>query len=190
MREGAGDVTDGVASLEELEGLSAPPSITSAFKNAMRNLAAGVSVVTVGTDDEASGFTATSVVSLSVDTPSVLVSIDSSSASWPILHRSCRFTVNLLSASHHEIAETFAGRRGLRGNQRYVDPRWQRSAGQVPYLLDALAVIECDLEEAIPRYSHVILIGNVVKVAFGGARTPLVYWQGGYNQVRERSREL
>lgn len=158
-------------------------SVASDFRKSMRNLAAGVSVVTVGTGSEASGFTATSVVSLSVETPTLLVSLNRQSTSWPLIQTSRRFAVNILSATHLDIAETFAGRRGVKGIDRYVDPNWQMGAGRVPYLLDALAVIECDLEEALPRYSHAILIGRVVNVVAKSAQSPLVYWQGGYNRL-------
>lgn len=44
----------------------------SDFKAAMRLLAGGVVVVTVGAGDERTGFTATSVVSLSAEPPSTL----------------------------------------------------------------------------------------------------------------------
>lgn len=155
----------------------------------MRNLAAGVSVVTIGTGNNSSGFTATSVISLSVDTPTLLVSINRSSASWALVQSSSRFAVNILSSAHSEIAEIFAGRRGLTGSDRYVDPRWQQSADNVPSLDDALAVIECDLEEAIPRYSHALLIGRVRKVTCGGQKQPLVYWQGNYNQLSDGAAE-
>lgn len=137
-------------------------SIANAFRNSMRNLAAGVSVVTVGSGGNSAGFTATSVISLSVDTPTLLVSINRNSASWSLVQSSGRFAVNILSSAHSEIAETFAGRRGLTGSDRYIDPRWQQSAERVPRLIDALSVIECDLEEAITRYSHALLIGREI----------------------------
>ncbi|WP_108395450.1 flavin reductase family protein [Devosia submarina] len=167
----------------EIEFRQAQSSVASDFKKSMRNLAAGVSVVTVGTGSQASGFTATSVVSLSVDTPTLLVSLNRESTNWPLIQTSRRFAVNILSATHLEIAETFAGRRGVKGIDRYIDPNWQMGAGRVPYLLDALAVIECDLEEALPRYSHAILIGRVVNVLAKSTQSPLVYWQGGYNRL-------
>lgn len=183
MRE---DVDDGVVTLTyqgEFEKDCHQSSLAGDFRDSMRNLAASVSVVTIGTGGEASGFTATSVVSLSVDTPTVLVSLNRSSASWAIVRRSRRFAINILSANHRDIADTFAGRRGLHGRDRYIDPRWLEATGRIPRLADALSVIECELEEAIERYSHAILIGRVTNVATNNALNPLVYWQGKYNQI-------
>jgi flavin reductase (DIM6/NTAB) family NADH-FMN oxidoreductase RutF len=106
-----------------------------------------------------------------------------SSANWSLVQRSRRFAVNILSSAHVDIADTFAGRRGLAGHDRYIDPRWQLGPGRVPRLRDALAVIECELEEAIQRYTHAILIGRVVDVVSDNSRSPLVYWQGGYSHI-------
>lgn len=153
------------------------------FRAAMRNLASGVSVVTAGVGAQASGFTATSVISLSVEPPTLLVSVNQASATWPLIGADGRFTVNMLAPEHREIAETFAGRRGFSGRDRYNDLRWHRASGQVPYFTDALCVLECELEEALPRHSHVLLIGHVVKVMDAGNRSPLVYWRGQYRDI-------
>lgn len=186
MREDVEDVVSNSASIE-IDRTGAEALGVSDFRSSMRNFATSVTVVSVGAGSEASGFTATSVISLSVDTPTLLVSINRSSANWPLVQRSRRFAVNILSSAHVDIAETFAGRRGLKGHDRYIDPRWQQGPGRVPHLRDALAVIECELEEAIQRYSHAILIGRVVSVVSDNSRCPLVYWQGGYSQLCNRS---
>ena len=55
------------------------------FRSAMRHLTGGVSVITVGRGSEVSGMTVTSVSSLSVDPPSLIVGINRSSSSWPLL---------------------------------------------------------------------------------------------------------
>ena len=57
------------------------------FRGAMRHLVGGVSVVTVGRGEDISGMTVSSVASLSVDPPSLIVSISRTSSSWPLLLR-------------------------------------------------------------------------------------------------------
>ena len=57
------------------------------FKDSMRHLAGAVSVITVGRGEDRTGFTATSVSSLSIEPPSILVSLNRSSSSWPVLQR-------------------------------------------------------------------------------------------------------
>jgi hypothetical protein len=51
------------------------------FRNAMRHLAGGVSVITVGQAKDITGMTVTSVLSLSVDPPTLIVSINRESSS-------------------------------------------------------------------------------------------------------------
>jgi len=162
---------------------AAEADLELSFRASMRQLAGAVSVVTVGEGAQRTGFTATSVTSLSIDPPALLVSLNRNSASWPIVQSNRRFTVNILSSTHRQIAETFAGRRGLKGVDRYADVRWQQQHGETPALIDALAVIECDLEEAIERYSHAILIGRVLSVTHRAGIDPLVYWQGDYRRL-------
>ena len=67
------------------EAISDVDQETRAFKNAMRHLAAAVSVVTTGRGDQRTGFTATSVTSLSMEPPALLVCLNrqsSASSAW------------------------------------------------------------------------------------------------------------
>lgn len=63
--------------------MSAEALISEAdFKLSMRHLAGAVSVITVGDGRHRTGFTATSVSSLSAELPSVIVSVNPASSSW------------------------------------------------------------------------------------------------------------
>jgi len=79
------------------------------FRGAMRHLAGGVSVITPGGSD-ISGMTVTSVSSLSVEPPSLIVSVNRAASSWPLLKRYGHFGVNILTADQIDIAERFTGR--------------------------------------------------------------------------------
>src|SRR5450432_1359093 len=85
------------------------------FRSAMRHLAGGVSVITVGRDTDITGMTVTSVASLSVEPPTLIVSINRGSSSWPLLKRLGVFGVNILTADQLDIAERFTGKDGLKG---------------------------------------------------------------------------
>jgi Flavin reductase like domain len=90
------------------------------FRAAMRQLAGGVSVITAGQGDEITGMTVTSVSSLSADPPSLIVSVNRASSSWPLLQRHPFFGVNILSADQIDVAERFAGKDGLKGADRFA----------------------------------------------------------------------
>ena len=85
------------------------------FRSAMRHLASGVSVITVGRGTEITGMTVTSVSSLSVDPPSLIVGINRAASSWPLLKRYGFFGVNILNADQLDIAERFTGKDGSKG---------------------------------------------------------------------------
>jgi len=171
--------------MSPLENTRFAPSVeltvdTGRFKDAMRHLAGAVSVITVGQGDERTGFAATSVSSLAIDPPSVLVSLNRSSSSWPVLQRYGRFAVNILTDTQRDIAERFAGRDGIKGAARYEGAQWHELVTGTPTLANALAVLDCDLEEAIDRHSHSILIGRVRAITIRSDASPLLYWHGAY----------
>lgn len=153
------------------------------FRSAMRHLVGGVSVITVGRGDEIAGMTVSSVSSLAIDPPSLIVSVNRNASSWPLLQRDRAFGVNILAASQLDIAERFAGKGGLKGAARFEGAEWRRRVTGVPLLAGALAAIECEVEELIERHSHAIVIGRVVHLDVGPAAAALAYWQGGYVTV-------
>jgi flavin reductase (DIM6/NTAB) family NADH-FMN oxidoreductase RutF len=153
------------------------------FKGAMRALAGAVSVITVGTGAERTGFTATSVSSFSIDPPTLLVSVNTNSSSWPALVKAGAFAVNILGHDQASVADRFAGRGGIKGNDRYVGWPWQRLGTGTLGLEGAVAVIDCELDEALERHTHAILLGRVRSVTVNGEAQPLLYWDGSYRQL-------
>jgi flavin reductase (DIM6/NTAB) family NADH-FMN oxidoreductase RutF len=152
----------------------------SDFRNAMRQLTGGVSVITAGKGRDISGMTVTSVSSLSVDPPSLIVSLNREASSWPLVKRYGLFGVNILTSDQIDIAERFTGKGGLKGADRFTGARWTTRASGVPLLADALAAIDCEVEDVVERHSHAIVIGRVLDVAVSARTAALAYWQGRY----------
>lgn len=154
-----------------------------AFRAAMRKLAGAVSVLTVGQGEARTGLTATSVSSLSVEPPTLLVSVNrTASAAAPLLAERA-FAVNVLRPHHQDVADRFAGRHGIAGAARYAGADWSRLATGAPVLTDALAVFDCELEDAIERHTHLIIIGRVVASRVTEGADPLLYWAGDYRTL-------
>jgi flavin reductase (DIM6/NTAB) family NADH-FMN oxidoreductase RutF len=150
------------------------------FRAAMRQLTGGVSVITVGRGREIAGMTVTSVSSLSVDPPSLIVAINRSASSWPLLKRDGFFGVNILNADQLDIAERFSGKNGLKGADRFAGAEWITRASGVPLLVGALAAIDCEVEDIIERHSHAIVIGRALDLRLSSRMAALAYWQGQY----------
>ena len=150
------------------------------FRGAMRHLAGGVSVITVGRAKDITGMTVTSVSSLSVDPPTLIVSINRESSSWPLLKRHGFFGVNILTADQIDIAERFTGKDGLKGADRFAGAQWITRVSGVPLLAGALAAIDCEVEDIVERHSHAIVIGRVLDIQASTRTAALAYWQGQY----------
>jgi len=150
------------------------------FRGAMRRLAGGVSVITAGRGKDISGMTVTSVSSLSVDPPALIVSINREASSWPLVKRYGFFGVNILTSDQLDVAERFTGKGGLKGAARFAGADWTTRASGVPLLVGALAAIDCEVEDVVERHSHAIVIGRVLDVAVSGRTAALAYWQGRY----------
>ena len=150
------------------------------FRGAMRQLTGGVSVVTAGRGKDISGMTVTSVSSLSVDPPALIVSVNRNASSWPLVQRYGFFGVNILTSDQIDVAERFAGKDGLKGAERFAGAEWTTRASGVPLLVGALAAIDCEVEEIVERHSHAILIGRVLDLQLSTRTAALAYWQGQY----------
>lgn len=157
------------------------------FRNAMRHLAGGVSVITAGRGSDISGMTVTSVSSLAIDPPTLIVAINRNASSLPLLRRFGAFGVNVLSGDQLDIAERFTGKDGRKGAERFAGSSWTTGPSGVPLLKGALVAIGCKVDEIIERHSHAIVLGRVVHLVTSEASAALAYWRGGYVAIEQDS---
>jgi flavin reductase (DIM6/NTAB) family NADH-FMN oxidoreductase RutF len=150
------------------------------FRKAMRHLSGGVSIITVGQGGDITGMTVTSVTSLSVDPPSLIVSVNRSASSWPLLKQRGTFGISILNADQSSIADRFAGRNGVAGADRFKGATWITRVSGTPLLADALAAIDCEVEHIVERHSHAIVIGRPLDMLVSPRTAALAFWQGQY----------
>jgi flavin reductase (DIM6/NTAB) family NADH-FMN oxidoreductase RutF len=96
------------------------------LKDAMRQVAGGVCVITAGLGDERTGLTATSAVSLSVEPPTMIVCVNLEASALPIIQSRRHFCVNVLARAiaRSPIASPAAvGQRVRRATPRRTGPR-------------------------------------------------------------------
>ena len=161
------------------------PSLEQDFKSAMRRLAATVSIVSTANEDGWHGMTATSVTSVSMDPPSLLVCVNTTASLHKVLHAGRRFCINLLRASQESYAGTFSSSK-IRGAERFADHAWKGSdePQSLPYLVDAQANLFCDIDQTISYGTHTIFIGRVNSIRIGELVSPLLYADGQYLATR------
>jgi flavin reductase (DIM6/NTAB) family NADH-FMN oxidoreductase RutF len=147
-----------------------------AFKAAMRRVPTGVAIVTTTIDGAAKGFTANAFASVSADPPMILVCVNRTSRTHPLISLAGKFCVNLLRLGQDDVAVRFS-RRSER--DPFEGLAYSVEATGSPVLDDALAFFDCELAEEHTAGTHTIFIGGVVAC---GARdgAPLGYFDGGY----------
>jgi len=172
--------------------LSSALAFSQQFRRACGSFATGVAVLTTrGSDGTPHGITVNSFSSLSLDPPTMLVCVNRNASAWPVIQRERHYCVNILDSRHQHVADRFAGRGGVKGGARYEGAQWRQFVTGAWGLEDALAVVDCAVEEIIERHSHGIMIGAVKWVHLGGGGEALIYGHGGYSALNlARSRAL
>jgi flavin reductase (DIM6/NTAB) family NADH-FMN oxidoreductase RutF len=138
-------------------------------------LSYGVYVVGVAAGDRRDGFTAAWVMQVSFDPLLVALSINSSNASYELLHAGGGFTANVLKQGQLELARRFGTRSG-RNEDKLAGIRWRPGRTGAPILEQALAYFDCELAGRHRAGDHELVLGRVVdgKILDPGA-APLTY---------------
>ena len=117
------------------------------FKQGMRQLVGAVTLITTRDATQRRGMTATAVCSLSAEPPSLLVCINRTAEAHDVILSGRCFCMSLLSYSQQSLAESFAGRDGSKGEERFERGKWGVLATGAPYLEDSLAAFDCALTD-------------------------------------------
>jgi flavin reductase (DIM6/NTAB) family NADH-FMN oxidoreductase RutF len=148
----------------------------------MARLPSGVVVVSARLGSGYRGLTASSLVSISVEPPLVLVGLEREAATRNAVVEGKAFNVSVLTRAQEFIAERFAGRAPA------VDAAWQEVAHRlgtngIPLIEGCAAWLECALVDVHPAGDHDICVGEV-KAATLGAGDPLILWDRSFWTLR------
>lgn len=162
----------------------APVSRTE-FAEAFSRLTSHVCIVGACEDGMRSGRTATAVISLAADPPTVLVSINRGGAMAGLIERTQGFSVAMLAEGQHAVADTFAGKvdpgcAALSGEERFTVGEWSSWPSGRPRLTGAVAGIDCDLIGMTDIATHVLFMGLIVRVETTDGLSPLLWGMRGY----------
>lgn len=147
------------------------------FRTVFRRHAAGVVVITADAGHGPVGFTATSLVSVSLLPPLVSFSIATTASSWPTVHQANSLVINFLDADQHAIAGVFA----TSGVDRFAEPtRWSRLRSGEPVLDDAPSYLRALVEHRFAVADHHIVVARLAIHAERREHEPLLYHDGRY----------
>jgi flavin reductase (DIM6/NTAB) family NADH-FMN oxidoreductase RutF len=138
------------------------------FRATMGRFATGVTVVTVGHGEHPHGMTANAFMSISLDPPLALVSVDQRARMNQHLSVGVRYGVNVLSEQQEAIGRHFAGRPvdGLR-----LEFVWH---GDTPLIEGCVAHVVAQVIDVHPAGDHTLHIGRRVPELVGEAPPALL----------------
>ena len=159
------------------------PVTNADFRASMSTMGATVCVVTAQLSGEMVGRTVTSVLSLSIDPPAILVSIDSDSRLAEIVRQVGVFSIAMLADDQQEVAEAFAGRLNL--PDRFVAGHWGAWPSGQPLLQGAASALDCEVISTIDAGAHMLFAGAVVGAQTHDIGAPLLWHRHHYHRVAE-----
>lgn len=161
------------------EGVGAIPVLDQKlFKRALGTFATGVTLATTAHGSGWHGVTANAVMSVSLDPPLVLLSIQAGTGMYHALQHSDNYALNILSATQEEVARHFAD--STRQHTRAAFDLFPHHPGLTgaPLLDHALAAVDCRIDGRYPAGDHVLYLGRVLYLEVGDDLSPLLYFRG------------
>ncbi len=146
------------------------------FRQAMAQVTASVHVITTAAGGlTRAGLTASAVTSLSDSPPLMLACIRTDSNTLTQIEANGIFCINTLSDEDQPIAEAFAGRKGLEGEDRFALGDWGVLVTGAPALATSLNCFDCRVVDIRTMATHRIIIGEVVGLGGKHAGPGLIY---------------
>ncbi len=146
------------------------------FRQTLGRFASGVTVVTMLEDGQPHGITVSAFLSVSLEPPLILVSIDKKAHSHERMMNARRYGVSILSESQQAMSNHFAGR------DPNAVPEFE-TLHDFPVLKQALAQLVCTTTQKVDAGDHTLFIGQIDQLAWQEDDKPLVYFHGKYQKV-------
>ena len=172
---------EGKVQIGESMVTSIPPE---EFRRVLGHFPTGVCVVAAFDRETPVGMAVSSMTSVSLDPPLVLVCPAGTSTTWPAVRVASRFCISVMASHHEEISRSFSAR----GTDRFDRIAWHVRAG-APALDEAVAWLDCRLWAEHPAGDHTIAVCEVI-AADSSQRpaTPLVFFRGRYGSFVDARR--
>ncbi len=146
------------------------------YRQVLGHFLTGVTVITAVSGGEPVGMAASSFTSLSMDPPLVLFCAGIASSSWPRIQQAGHYCVNVLGSTQEHVSRQFASK----ADDKFQGVGWRTERSGAPVLTDALAWIDCRIENEFDGGDHVIVVGRVLALGNQDSDGPLAYFRGGY----------
>lgn len=157
-------------------------------KEALRLFTYGLYAVTCGSEPSAgdererNAFTANWLSQVSFDPPLVVVSVENTSHSLPLIRQHQRFAVNVFASDERELS----GRLG-KGFEKHPEKLegvgWETAEGGCPVLADAPAWVACTVVGELPAGDSTLVLGQVIDAKVNRRVEPLTMLAAGFKHA-------
>ena len=146
-----------------------------AMKDALSRWASGVSIVALREAGKVHALTVSAFIPVTLDPPSVLISLGPNAAVLPFLDSGRTFAISFLTGGQKGLASRFA-------DTFPVGPSPFVTEGP-PVVEGCLAALECQVKEMLRRGDHTLVIGEVRAARTGPEDEALTYFRRDYHSV-------
>ena len=152
-------------------------SIKDNFRLAMRRYIYSVSIMSNKDNaDNPNAITVSSVTSISMDPPSLLICINKSSRIHDTIELGSKFCINLLNSNQQNLSNICSDEEMY--DQRFKDKNW--NLDDIPFLQNAQANIFCKVDKLTSYHTHTIVVGLVEDANYADEISTLTYVDGEY----------
>ncbi len=152
-------------------------TIQDNFKKAMRSYVYSVSIMSnVDDNKNLNAITVSSVTSVSIDPPSLLVCINKTAGIHDSIIKDSKFCINLLKKSQQDISNLCSSFQ--EEENRFKNDQWDTT--DIPFLKNAQANIFCKVDEIISYHTHSIVVAKVTESKYSNDIDTLIYVDGSY----------
>lgn len=149
------------------------------FRLACAQFATGIAIAsTIDDAGQPHGMTVNSFTSVSMNPPQILICVDITAGLLPIFTKGGYFGLSFLAEHQQDLSSRFA----RRGQNRFESTPWIVGHTGVPLIPNALAHLECRIDQTIHSGDHAILISRVLAADISSGR-PLLYFERGYRKL-------
>jgi flavin reductase (DIM6/NTAB) family NADH-FMN oxidoreductase RutF len=164
-----------------MTNLQTAESINQLYRDAWSKFATGVTVITtVEPSGSVHGMTASSVASVSLDPPLMLVVIGEERQSHRLIETTGRFGMSILQVGQAHIAKHFANPPESRGS---LESKHIITLSKSPVIKGSIASMDCSVIAGHKAGDHTVFIGEVQAIMVGDG-APLVWLErqfGGFS---------
>jgi flavin reductase (DIM6/NTAB) family NADH-FMN oxidoreductase RutF len=149
------------------------------LKEVMRRWASGVAVVTSICGSARAGTTISSLASLSLDPPLILINLASENPTQTMIQEAGFFGITLLGNDQKTISDLFAGyNKAIK--DRFEGLKTFNLKSGVPLIEGGIAYLDCRLYHCYKMPKSRVLVGEVIAGQVGEAELPLVFLNRNY----------